>query len=47
VDALDIQQVATPWLGAATSPPLDLVVDGIIDIEDIVAVTARFGLVCN
>jgi predicted outer membrane repeat protein len=47
VDTLDIQQVATPWLGAATSPPLDLVVDGIIDIEDIVAVTARFGLVCN
>ena len=47
VDTLDIQQVATPWLGVATSPPLDLVVDGLIDIEDIVAVTARFGLVCN
>lgn len=47
VDTLDIQQVATPWLGVATSPPLDLIVDGLIDIEDIVAVTARFGLVCN
>ncbi len=47
VDTLDIQQVATPWLGVATSPPLDLVVDGLIDIEDIMAVTARFGLVCS
>lgn len=47
VDTLDIQQVATPWLGVATSPPLDLIVDGLIDIEDIAAVTARFGLVCN
>lgn len=47
VDTLDIQQVATPWQGVATSPPLDLMVDGIIDIEDIVAVTARFGLACN
>ncbi len=47
VDALDIQQVATPWLGVASSPPLDLAVDGIIDIKDVVAVTARFGLVCN
>jgi hypothetical protein len=38
VDMLDIQQVATPWPGAATSPLLDLMVDGVIDIKDVIAV---------
>lgn len=47
VDATDIQQVALPWLGPASSAPLDLAVDGVIDMLDIGAVTARFGLACS
>lgn len=47
VDVVDITQVAAAWNSQATVPQLDLVVDGVIDINDIVAVTARFGLVCS
>lgn len=47
VDATDISLVAQPWLGLVTSPPLDVEVDGVMDIKDISAVTARFGLACN
>jgi hypothetical protein len=47
VDTLDIQQVATPWLGVATSSPLDLALNEMMDIKDVVAATARFGLMCN
>jgi len=47
VDTLDIQQAALPWLGPAISPPLDVVVDGVMDVKDITAVTSRFGLACS
>lgn len=47
VDVTDITLVASDWLDPATIPQYDLVVDGLIDIKDIVTVTARFGLVCS
>jgi hypothetical protein len=47
VDVTDITLVASDWLDPATIPQYDLVVDGVIDIKDIVSVTARFGLVCS
>ena len=37
VDVTDITQVALPWLGPALSPPLDLIVDGVMDMKDIIA----------
>ncbi len=47
VDVTDITQVALPWLEPALSPPLDLVVDGVMDMKDIIADTSRFGLMCS
>ena len=47
VDVTDIQMVALPWLDPALSPPLDLIVDGVMDMKDIIADTSRFGLACN
>lgn len=47
VDVTDITQVALPWLDPALSPPLDLVVDGVMDMRDIIVDTSRFGLMCS
>lgn len=47
VDALDIQKTALGWPDPATDPVIDLMVNGFVDMEDIIATTSRFGLTCN
>ncbi|MCB0207352.1 MAG: hypothetical protein KDH89_21225, partial [Anaerolineae bacterium] len=46
VTVIDIQMIASAWPQSSATFPYDQNGDGVLDIQDIVLVTAQFGDAC-